>query len=945
MTHPPLVDPVRIGRAVVDPRARKLLVDGRPARVGSRAFDVLMLLVAERDRVVTKDEILQAVWPNLVVEENNLQVQVAALRRALGPEAIVTVSGRGYRLGVPVHEVEATAPLAAADHAAASTSAPAPAPTAPTPRPEPVAALIGNLPRPASPLVGRGAELMRGEALLAGAALLTLTGPGGIGKTRLALELARRSAGPRFADGVWFVELAALGDAADLVPAVAQVLGLTGRASASATSLADALAMRALLLVLDNCEHLREPVAALATALLAAAPGLRLIATTQQPLHVEGECLFAIGGLALPAQAGLDAARASGAVALFVQRASAAMPGFRLDADSATPVADICRRLDGVALAIEMAAARVPLLGVQGVRERLGRSLDATLTATATATATTAGGGMAIDANASNETNPVRDERLRMLTTGAHDADARHRTLRATLEWSLNLLEPGERRLLRRLGVFPGSFGLAAVRAVVGDTAVAAAAATATAPAVASTAATATATAAAAAATGSSAGPALGRAGTAEDDWTLLDRLGRLVEKSLVVSDGAGLPRFRLLESVAAIAVEEAQAAGEWEALRRSHAAWVRAHFARADADHVELSNEHWLARYRPELDHLRAALRHAAGPGADPETAAALAGSSVSCWFLVGLEAEALRTMELTRPFVDESLDAAVAAQWWLGVAMLSLRRVLPAAQALDACDRALALFARLADRRQQYKLWCMRAYLCANAGDGEAARAAIEEACKHEDPAWPPNVLVNRLQAESALHTMSGALDLYLEAERRAARLYAAAGKAASELVALSNVADAQLALGDAAAALGTVREVIVRRRALKLAPTAASMHVLCGALIALGELEQARRAVADALPLARGSGMLADLLDHVALMLALEGRARDAARVAGRADAAVAERGFPRQPAEARSRERVGALLEVALGVAAIEALLKDGAAMTEEGAAALADQERT
>ena len=910
MTYPLPADPVRIGRAVIDPRARRLLVEGRPVRVGSRAFDVLMLLVVERDRVVSKDEILQAVWPNLIVEENNLQVQVAALRRALGPEAIVTVSGRGYRLAVPVQEVEGTAP-GATDGMQASTVAAA-APTAPiapvAPTGPPATPVLGNLPRPASALVGREAELARGEAALAGCALLTITGPGGIGKTRLAVELARRLAGPRFADGVWFVELAPLRDAADILPALAQTLGLPGRVAASAMSVADALAERTLLLVLDNCEHLREPVAVLAAALLAAAPGVRLIATSQQPLRIEGECLFALGGLALPAHGGLDAVRASGAVALFMQRASAVMPGFQLNADSAAPVAEVCRRLDGVALAIEMAAARVPLLGVQGVRERLGRSLGSASTA-----------GTASPAGAAGTAQEGGDERLRMLATGAHDADARHRTLRATLEWSLNLLEAEERRLFRRLGVFAGTFGLAAVRAVAADANLAAAA------------------------KGASAGPGSSGGAAAEDDWALLDRLGRLVEKSLVVSDGGALPRFRLLESMAAMAVEEAQAAGEWEPLRRAHAAWVRAHFARADADHVELSNEHWLARYRPELDHLRAAIRYAAGPGADPETAAALAGSSVSCWFMVGLEAEALRCMELTRPFIDETLAPVVAGHWWLGMAMLSLRRVVPAAQALDACDRALALFTLLTDRRQQYKLWCMRAYLCANAGDGDAARAAIDESMKHEDPAWPPNVLVNRSQAESALHTMSGALDLYLDAERRAARLYAAAGKVASELVALSNVADAQLALGDAAAALGTVREVIVRRRALKLAPTAASMHVLCGALVALGELEQAKRAVAEALPLARGSGTLAYLLDDLALLLALEGRERDAARVVGRADASVAERGFPRQPAEARSRERARGLLEGALGAAELLALLADGAAMTEEAAAALADRD--
>jgi predicted ATPase/DNA-binding winged helix-turn-helix (wHTH) protein len=853
MTPASPTDPLLIGRAVVDPRARRVTVEGRPVRLSGRAFDILMLLVAERERVVGKDEILAAVWPRQVVEENNLQVQIAALRRALGKEAIVTVSGRGYGLAVPVLPAEQAGGAAGGGASAARAADKLP-----------LKPWLGNLPA-AGPCIGRAVELAQCEqALGSGARLLSLAGPGGIGKTRLALELARRQA-PHFADGVWFVELASLREADDLLHAVARTLRLGAQAASSATALAQSLGARSMLVVLDNCEHLLPPATLLAAAVLAEAPNVSLVLTTQEPLRLAGEQRFALGGLSLPAAPSLEAARASDAVALFVQRARAAAPNFALDADTAEPVSEICQRLDGVALAIEMAAARVPLLGVLGVRDRLG-------------------------------------ERLRLLARGPGPAPARQQTMRAALEWSLALLDTPERRLFRWLSVFVGGFTAAAVRAL---------------------------------------HQAMDPAGGRDDDWALLDRLGRLVDKSLVVSDGAATPRFRLLETVRSIAVEEAKAAEEWPALGRAHAAWARAHFERADADHVELANEHWLARYGPEMDNLREALRYTtSGPGRDPPTAVALAGSSAPCWFIAGLETEALKHMRATRPFVDGLPDPALAARWWAGLTTLALRRTLPVAEAIEACERALALYAALGDRRGQYKLWCVRAYLHASAGDAEAAGAAIARALEVEDPQWPPIVLVNRMQAESALYTMSGALERYLEAERRAARLYAAAGKPGSELVALSNVADAQLALGDARSALATVREVIERRRALGLQPTAAAAHVLLAALIELAELAPARRAAAQAVPLARGSGTLGELLDHLALLLAHEGRLHDAARVAGRADRSLAERGFPRQPAEARSRERVSALLEQALPGDELRALLEDGAAMSEEAAAALA-----
>ncbi|MFD5100369.1 BTAD domain-containing putative transcriptional regulator [Streptomyces albidochromogenes] len=286
-----------------------------------------------------------------------------------------------------------------------------------------------NLPAPVTALVGRDDAVARVCELAAGARLVTLTGPGGVGKTRLALEAATRLA-DEFAGGVWLVELAGVrgGDAAPVAESVAAALGVrddtprdagpAGGAAATADRLAGAIGTRPLLLVLDNCEHVVEPVAALAEQLLRRAPGLRIIATSQEPLAIAGEALDAV--------APLDEADA---VRLFAARASAAAPGFVLDDGNAEAVALICRRLDGIPLALELAATRVRALGVHALADRL-------------------------------------HDRFRLLNQVRRDAPARQRTLRAMIDWSWELLTGPERSVLRRLAVFRGGFGLDAAEAV-----------------------------------------------------------------------------------------------------------------------------------------------------------------------------------------------------------------------------------------------------------------------------------------------------------------------------------------------------------------------------------------------------------------------------------------------------------------------------------------------
>src|SRR6266404_1441800 len=401
------------------PHRRELLARGQPITLGGRTFEVLMALIGGQGAVVSKDALMQRVWPNRIVEESSLHVQISALRTAFGADRdlIRTISGRGYQFTGEIRTIAASPPT----QAVAGTAVPVPA----APRP------LTNLQEPVSELIGREVEFEEILGLAAAHRLVTLTGAGGIGKTRLGLEVARRLLA-EFADGVWAVELAPLSDP-DLVPiTVATALGLDlGGDVASPDRVANALAAKQLLLVLDNCEHLVGAAAGMAEALLRANPVARVLATSREPLRAEGECLYRVPSLAVPmegSQDGEDPLR-YGAVRLFVARARSAEPQFSPDGQVAAAIAAICRHLDGIPLAIELAAARTTALGVEELAARL-------------------------------------DDCLRLLTGGRRTALPRHQTLRATLAWSYELLPELERVVLRRLAIFAGGFTLQAASTI-----------------------------------------------------------------------------------------------------------------------------------------------------------------------------------------------------------------------------------------------------------------------------------------------------------------------------------------------------------------------------------------------------------------------------------------------------------------------------------------------
>jgi len=293
----------------------------------------------------------------------------------------------------------------------------------------------GNLPRALTSFLGRGKERRELEPELQAGRLVTVTGPGGCGKTRLALELARAQSGQR-THGSWIVDLAAVASSELLLPAVASALGVPEDAKLGPTErLVRHLHDRDSLLLLDNCEHLIEACAALASRLLGGCPQLTILATSRETLEIDGELVHALAPLDLPdpaAPVSLETLKGAGATALFCQRAAAAAPDFVLKAEDAPAILEICRRLDGLPLAVELAAARLRTLSPQAIAERL-------------------------------------DDRFRLLRSSSRSAPKRHQTLRSLIDWSHVSLDEGDRALLRRLAIFAGPFTLEAAERVGSD--------------------------------------------------------------------------------------------------------------------------------------------------------------------------------------------------------------------------------------------------------------------------------------------------------------------------------------------------------------------------------------------------------------------------------------------------------------------------------------------
>ncbi len=439
------------------------MLDDHELDLGARAFDLLVALVESRHRVMTKRELLAVVWPGSVVEENALHAQVSLLRKKLGRHVVATVTGRGYRFVDRLTRGDGAGP---APH--------------------------NGLPTPVTRFVGREQALGQCLGLLDRRAPLTITGMGGAGKTRLAIEIARA----RHAQGAtaWFADLSGVGVGDRVVAAVAAAVGARERADEPLLdTLSRHFSAEAGVLVLDNCEHVTEAVAQAVRVWSTLHGTLQIVATSRQPLRVPGEQIYALAALTLPASREPDDVLRAESVQLFADRASLHDPQFDVVAAGAGDVADICERLDGIPLAIELAAARTRLLTVRQLSERL-------------------------------------DARLRLLVGGTSDV-ARQQTLRASMQWSYELLDASEQKCFRELAVFVGGCTLDSARVVLG----------------------------------------------AADDYEALEALTSLYDKSLIVVErnGDALPRYTMLQIVREFANEALEGAPDSRATDRHLAHYV----------------------------------------------------------------------------------------------------------------------------------------------------------------------------------------------------------------------------------------------------------------------------------------------------------------------------------------------------------------------------------
>jgi predicted ATPase/DNA-binding winged helix-turn-helix (wHTH) protein len=399
---------LRFGAFVLLPSARILLEGGQALRIGDRALEILMLLLQRAGQVVTKEELIAHAWPNTVVEAINLRVNIAALRRVLRDgkppnRFIVNVVGQGYVFVAEIHVEDA-------NHSS-----------------EIALALGGSrkhhLPALLTRLIGRTADVGTLTALVQSRRLVTIVGAGGVGKTVVAIEVAS-ALREYYKHGACFVDLSSIGDAALISDPFAAALQLAVSRQNPIEDLIAYLREKEMLLVIDNCEHLMEAAAEMVERILHGATRTHVLATSREPLSVRNEWCHRLSGLDFPLTGeGMTAALAKqySAVQVFEQRATTSVRTFEITDSNAPAISHICRQLDGNPLAIELAAARVSLLGVHELASRLG-------------------------------------ERFFSITNGRRTAVPRHYTLRATLDWSYALLGPTAQIVLRRIAIFNGAF-------------------------------------------------------------------------------------------------------------------------------------------------------------------------------------------------------------------------------------------------------------------------------------------------------------------------------------------------------------------------------------------------------------------------------------------------------------------------------------------------------
>lgn len=791
------------GRFELRPAEYRLLVDGQPAALGGRALDLLMALAARPAELLTKNELLDLVWPGLVVEEGNLRVQINTLRRLLGEDAIATVPGRGYRLTATLWQEPPPTP-------------PAPAAGVRPPR-----------------LFGRDADLARLEARLQAGGCVTLVGSPGVGKSSLARLALARWAGR----GAW-VDLAPLTQPGQVAGAVARALGLA-HDDEERLPLPDA---PLLLVVLDNAEHLVDGCVAW---MARAAPPPRLLVTSQLPLRVAGEQVLHLEPLPVAERPAPD-----DALALLLDRITAADHRFQPTPAALPLLTSLCHHLDGLPLALEMAAARIPLMGAQAVHDALA-------------------------------------ERFALLARGRRDAPARHRSLHDALDWSYGLLGATEQRLFRALGVFAGGFTLDLALTLTADEHV--------------------------------------------SRWDIVDGLATLVERSLLTVSGEDPPRYRLLETMRAYALQQLGRSAEGPSLRRRHASAVLGLFMQAGSDADCLAEMHnardafaWAREHELAVAaQLSARVAHAIGW--------TIWRQEVTDWML-SLQPAMLEP-------AGQALPLPIQAYWWSRLAyVLNVRRD---RAATAAAKQAVALWRQLehpAELQAALAHWVRS--LAEPGPELDEACAALQQSATTGADAPNDRLRVNGALAEAA--RVRGDLPALLACREQELAMARVLGWDDMAQAAESNVCAALIALGRYAEAAEHACALLQRIDADAgdtngNLPWALGMRI--EALVALGRLAEARALLPRSLAASRRFGTTV-AWQGILGWLAAQQRFDAAGRLLGHVERLWSTGGASPDRDERARLAQVGAAVQARLGADVAAALAASGRQLDAEAAAALA-----
>ncbi|MBV8164473.1 MAG: tetratricopeptide repeat protein [Candidatus Eremiobacteraeota bacterium] len=717
-------------------------------------------------------------------------------------------------------------------------------------------ALPNNLPLQLTSFVGREVEILTIIETLTKHRLVTLVGAGGVGKTRLALQVGAELL-DSYPDGVWLLEQAPISDGTLIPSALASIFQVREAEHRSITdALVHALRPRHTLIIFDNCEHVVEPAARLIDTILRNCPHIRIIATTRQGLGIAGEAVHRVASLAVPtpsADLTAEEAMRHGAVALFVERAIAATETFRLTDHNAYVVARLCQRLDGIALAIELAAPRLKALSVEQLEAKLS-------------------------------------ERFRILTGGSRTALPRQQTMRALVDWSYELLTDDEKQLFRRLAVFGGGWTLDAATAICSDETI--------------------------------------------EDWAILDLLQSLVDKSMVVAELSGSEqRYRLLESTRQYAHELLEKSGELEPMQTRHAAYFLEYVRLAYERYWSTPTKAWIALLQPENGNLRGALDFALSEKRDLELGAALAGFLYRYWFLTSFEAEGRARVEAAIALSDEIKSKETIAALWLGRTYLNAL-IIPWLEL-----RAIAVHALELNREAGNPHGIVMAI-------GEVAESHLrlsehDEADKYLTEALAmaektgDRRLVGNVKSKLArnLH-FRGETDKARLAYAEVANIARAVGDDRMKNVVIGNLAEVEFNQGNAERALELALEIVGQQGDRYI-----THNNIAAYLVFLGRLDEARTAALDGLRSARNSQSelhTAISILHLAAVAAGRGNVTQGARLFGYSTHVFKVKAYTAEPTERQAFEKVDALLRHDLKDAERDALVKEGASMSEDEA---------